>query len=179
LKAFITSTGEPTTQLCVDKLKENGFEVVLLQNSSSLADKLKAIYSLADDDFVRVDGDVIPNNNLTPDVWKYAREGIWWLQFLTFDWFKWDVTHGGVQFIRKEALEALRANIDEALDKERPESYMYRLEALHNPRRCLSHPIVMGLHGYKADVDRVKEVKDRRGQAKNYDFKLTERVNRL
>jgi hypothetical protein len=67
MKAFVTSIGEPTTDLCVWSLERNGFEVVLLNNGSLLADKLKSIYEQATDDFVRIDADVVVNSTFTPE----------------------------------------------------------------------------------------------------------------
>lgn len=61
MKAYVTSIGEPTTDLCVWSLERNGFETVLIQDQTTLAEKLKRIYSEADEDFVRIDADVIVN----------------------------------------------------------------------------------------------------------------------
>lgn len=180
MKAYITSIGEKTTDLCIWSLERNGFEVVLIQNPSSLASKLEEIYNRADDDFIRVDADVVPNKILTPDMARAPlTSSIWWLQFLTYDWFKQDATHGGVQFVKAEALPTLRTHVKEAMDKERPESYLYRLEEFHEPRRCQTHPVVVGIHNYKNDPDRVSETKQRRGQYLDYDFELARRLDEL
>lgn len=179
MRAFITSIGEPTTDLCKWSLERNGFDVHLVVGNTSLASKLETIYALADDDFFRIDADVIPNRALRPDLAKNLDPAIWWLQYMTFDWYKQDVTYGGVQFIRKEALPALREHVHEALELERPESYMFRLKEFHNPRRCISNMMIMGLHGYKNDPVRTKATKERRLQADNYDFELAERINAL
>lgn len=179
MRCYITSIGEPTTKLCVEQLSER-FEVILLENNTTLWEKLKWIYENESEDFVRVDADVVPNKNLTADfVGSLARNDIWWVQFLTFDWFKQDVAHGGVQFIKAEAIPHLRKHIDEAMNKERPESYMYRLGVFHEPRRCESHPIVMGLQNYKNDMERIKATKVRRNQLENYDFELAEKLNAI
>lgn len=179
MRAYVTSIGEPTTKLCVELLSER-FEVILLENKTTLWEKLKYIYEHETEDFVRVDADVVPNKNLTADfVAALARDEMWWLQFLTFDWFKQDVTHGGVQFIKAEAIPHLSKHIDEAMNKERPESYMYRLAVFHEPRRCESHSVVMGLQNYKNDLARIKATKVRRNQLELYDFELAERLNQL
>lgn len=176
--AFVTSIGEPTTDLCQWSLKRNGFEVRCTITKSSLAEKLRVIYDVAEEDFVRVDADVIPNKNLTPDFLKMiSQDHIWWYQFLTFDWFKQDVAHGGVQFIKAETIPHLRKHIQEAMDKERPETYMSRLKVFHNPRRFESHPVVMGLQNYNNDMERVRATKIRREQQSLYDFELAEKIN--
>lgn len=179
MKAIVTSIGEATTDLCVWSLERNGFEVVKYQSWTSLAEKLLDIYHDIDDDFVRVDADVIPNRNLTPAVADNLDPEIWWLQFMTFDWYKQDLAHGGVQLVRKAALPALRANVREALPLERPESWLFRVKEFHNPRRCVTNNKVMGLTNYHNDMSRVKEVKQRREQLANYDFELAERIEKL
>ncbi len=179
MKAFVTSTGEPTTDLCVWSLKRSGFDVVLIQNDTSLAEKLKVIYDMADYNFIRVDADVIPNQNLTEACINYARPEVWWIQFLTFDWYKQDVTHGGVQLIKREAIPYLREKIANSLGLERPETYMFRIPEFHNPRRCESSPVVMGLHGYKNDIEKAYQTKKRRDQLHYYDFDLSRKINEL
>ena|SRR3990167_9511535 len=181
--AVITSIGEPTTELCVWSLKRNGFKVKLIENSgTTLAEKLKLIYATTDENFLRVDADVIVNKSCTPQALRAlsAKAEALWLQFRTYDWFQQDLTWGGVQFIKKKALPILSANIDKFLTAERPETQMYRLEEFNNPRRCVGQDICMGIHGYGIrNVKRVIETKQRRNQYYNYDFELAEKLNKL
>jgi len=177
VKAYVTSIGEPTTELCLWSLERHGIETVLIQDKSSLANKLSMIYEQADDDFIRVDADVIVNRNIRrlPE-----NKDIWWWQFHTYDWFKQDIAWGGVQYYKKETLPILRKHMGEAMHLERPESYLYRLKEFHDPRRCIGDPVIMGLNGYKQDdVARVKYVKTRRKQLDNYDFELSDRISAL
>lgn len=179
--AVITSTGERTTQLCKWSLERNGFQVMLIKDDTSLAEKLDYIYTITEEDFVRIDADIIPNSILTEAaVRSSCPEDIWWVQYQIYDWFQQDTAWGGVQYIRKEALPALRNNIKTFYEAERPESQMYRLDEFHNPRRCKGFPAVMGLHGYGQtieDIERAKQTKARRKQ--EYDWQLFERVERL
>jgi len=179
VKAYVTSVGELTTDLCIWALERNGFHVELIYNeTSSLAEKLQVIYERATDTFLRVDADVIVNRNCTPNL-----KGVnWWTQYMTFDWYKQDRTHGGVQLIGKECISILREKIKDYLreDIDRVESQLYRCEELDYPRRCSSVPIIMGITNYKRlDVDYIKQVKERRGQLNDYDWELTERLNQL
>lgn len=177
MKAYVTSIGEPTTDLCIWSLERQGFEVELIKGDDSLAHKLEYIYSNTDDDFLRVDADVIVNKNIK--LLEFPTKS-WWVQPLTFDWWKQDVTYGGVQLISNKALPALRRNITAHLDAERPETDMSRLPELFNPRRFSSVDILVGLHGYKqSDVNRVIDTKERRGQLGLYDFELAERLNNV
>lgn len=184
MKAFITSIGEDTTNLCRWSLERNGFDVTVLSGSNSLADKLEKIYNNIDEDFVRIDADVVVNKGcneqnirqiLRTDYLKDA----WWVQFQTYDWFQQNVGYGGVQFIKKEALPILRENISKFKQHERPETELTRSYGMYNPRRFESFDKVMGIHNYKNDMKRVKEVKARRNQLDNYDFELANKLEEL
>lgn len=192
MKAIVTSIGERTTGLCKWSLERNGFEVLVINDAgTSLWEKLKWIYENTNESFVRVDADVVPNRHLTTDMFQQMAPGLeftydgrrilpCWVQFKCFGWFSQQVISGGVQLITEEALPTLRKHIDEARDEERPESYMFRLQQFHRPRVCVTVDDVVGIHGYaQDDVERVKEVKARRGQLANYDFELAERLSAL
>lgn len=182
MKAFVTSIGEKTTDLAIWSLERNGFKVTPRTDNFSLAEKLKWIYSQADDDFLRIDADVIVNRNCTPEnLLRYTEslKDAWWVQFQMFDWYQQDVSYGGVQFIRKEALPVLRENIEKFMQHERPETELTRSYGMYNPRRFESYDMVMGMHNYKNDMARVKAVKTRRNQLDNYDFELAERLEEL
>lgn len=183
--AYITSIGEPTTELCMWALERNGFEVKLLERRDSLAKKLETIYEDAQDDFLRVDADIIVNRNMTPgNLRRIERidylQNAWWIQFTTFDWFKQDITHS-MSFVKKEALPALRANIGRFKDNIRPETQVSRIEELHNPRRMETYDKeIMGLHGYGVrDLKPVIKLKANRGQSHLYDFELARKLNEL
>ncbi len=195
ITAIVTSIGEPTTDLCKWSLERSGFKVLVLKDpSTSLWAKLKWIYENTDEDFLRVDADVVPNRTLNPEYLK--KQGYtcncpqdkiassskpWWIQFSCYDWFKQDVMYGGIQFIRKEALPALRAHVDEFEKAYRPETYLYRLEEFTKPlRRCVAVDVVAGLHGFaQNDIERVKATKEQRGQMDNYDFELARSLDEL
>lgn len=179
-KAYVTSIGEPTTDLCVWSLKRNGFEVEVLQNDSSLAVKLAYIYAHASENFLRVDADIIVNRNLTPEFLATLDKNIWWWQFVVYDWYKQDIAHS-MAYISKEALPALRARVNRVLNSLRPETEMSRIPELYNPRRMATHSdTLMGLHGFGiTDIEPVKALKTARGQIENYDFELHERLGAL
>lgn len=178
MKAYVTSIGEPTTELCCWSLTRLGFDVVLVESvATSLWSKLYQIFHYAQGDFLRVDADVIVNKNVLELV---EQKDLIWYQALTYDWHKQDIAHGGVQFIRQEAIEPVKRAIYEAQQKERPESYLYRIEAFHNPRVCGTFEKVCGLNGYgQEDIQRIKQTKERRGQMDNYDFELSEKISKL
>jgi hypothetical protein len=176
-KVYITSIGEPTTELCVWSLERQGFEVELLINPRSLWSKLKTIFENVDDDFLRVDADVVVNKNILELV---KQRDLLWYQSLTFDWYKQDITHGGIQFIRKEAIPLIKSHIQQAQREERPETYLSRIPELHNPRTFGTFEKICGLNGYhQNDYKRVMKVKANRRQSANYDFELAKRLDEL
>jgi len=175
--ACVTSIGEATTDLCVWSLERQGFEVRLYKSDTSLWAKLRDIYRDMDEDFLRVDADVICNGNVLQ---LTQLSDAWWYQGMVFEWFRMDLGHGGVQFIRKECLPALREHVGEAEQLERPESYMSRLAEFHNPRRFQSFEKVCGIHGYgQTDIKRIRETKNRRGQHGDYDWDLAAKIEAL
>lgn len=174
--AYVTSIGEPTTELCIWSLERQGFDVELVKSNDRLSDKLQFIYNDTDDDFLRVDADVIVNRKVKL---LELSKNAWWVQALCFDMYKQDVMYGGVQLIGKECLPALRKHIPRQLQAERPETAMSRLEEFYKPRRFVSVDLICGIHGYKNDVARAKETKERREQSADYDFELAERLLEL
>lgn len=183
MKAFVTSIGEPTTDLCVWSLERNGFDVEILLDKSTLAEKLAQIYKIANADFIRIDADIIVNRNLTPDLlYMLANEDddIWWWQFTAFDWYKQDLAHC-MAYIRPQALPALRANIGRFKDHIRPETEISRIQDLYNPRRMATYKEeIMGIHGYGIkDTKPVMKLKASRGQSHLYDFELSSELDRL
>lgn len=175
MKAFVTSIGESTTELCVWSLERQGFDVELILNpETTLAHKLEEIYNLADDNFLRVDADIVVTNKVKLlDLPK----DIWWVQAQCFDMHAQDIIYGGIQMISKEALPALRKHIINQQSAERPETAMYRLEEFYKPRRCQSVDLICGIHSFgKQDMQRIQATKARRGQSANYDFELANKM---
>lgn len=180
--AYVTSMNEPTTALCKKRLEKNGFQVFVLNENETLAEKLKRIYNAnIKGSFLRVDADIIVNKHMTPELLdSLYNPDIWWWQFITFDWYKQDVSNS-MAFISEEALPALRANIDKHLYSLRPETDMSRLKEFNNPRRFKTYTKqIMGIHGYGIkDIEPVKKLKKARGQYDQYDFELAKELNRL
>ena len=180
--AYVTSIGEPTTELCIWALERNGYDVVIFRSDNSLWQKLSDIYETAVADFNRVDADVIVHRNLHPErrTGSQKDQHIWCWQLLVFDWYKQDVGHS-MAFINKAALPSLRANIDRFKLSLRPETEVSRIPELHNPRRMITYDHqIMGIHGFGInDLSDVKRLKEARNQMDNYDFELVERLNAL
>lgn len=185
MKAFVTSIGEKTTELCIWALERNGFDVELVQAQGTLAGKLEYIYSNTDNDFVRVDADVIVNRTLQEDRIKSdlaLYPEAWWLQYQTYGWFQQNLIYGGVQIIKKEILPILRLRIREVARIDRPETALSRMPELYNPRRFDSHNACVGIHGFgqsPQDIERVVRQKKQRNYFNDYDFELAEKLAAL
>lgn len=185
MKAYVTSIGEPTTELCCWALERNGFSPWVIAGESSLNDKLKDIYLLADQedqDFIRIDADVIVNKNFTPKLMATLAQNqydIWWWQFKVFDLLKLDSAHS-IGYIRKEAIKDLVDNLAIMEYTNRPETEMSRIKQFYSPRRFDTYEDkLMGVHGLKADLDRVKLSKRLRNQQDLFDFDMAERIQAL
>lgn len=179
MRAYVTSIGERTMELCEWSLKRNGFDVTLLKSDSNLWSKLKDIYNQADEDFVRIDADVVVNRSFTPESLNLYQGDVWWWQFQCFDWFKQDLGYGGVQYIREQAIPHLRDNVDKFIDAERPETELSRIKEFYEPRRFESVETVAGLNNYRNDMKRVMKTKSNRGQLNDFDWELAEKLNEL
>lgn len=173
MKCYIFSIGEKTTDLCCELMREYGFEVILYQDQTSLWEKLKRFYTEAletkDDVFVRVDADIIPNKN----VLKLSSIG--WTCASGYDWYKQDTGAISVHMMTRPIIEECLKHIEEARDKLRPETHLWRLPTVNEWTHVASE-LNCGLHGYgqKDQRERIKSLKQSRNQ--EYDWSLLERI---
>lgn len=175
MKAFLFSIGEPTAELSEWSLERQGFDVTVVYNpDTSLSSKLKWLYNHVDEDFIRVDADVICNLNLMK---LEPHDNCWWHCAYGWDWNKMDIGSISVHWVKQEALPYLRKGILRFENAERPETELSRIEEFMNPRRYETYNVMCGIHGWgQRDINRVKETKLRRGQ-EDYDFELVEKLN--
>lgn len=184
MKAYVTTIGEKTTDLCCWQLERLGFEVIKLDVIESWWEKYQRFINTANEDCIRIDADVIPNQELA-DFAKRVEQGILskhWLmaQFNTYDFYKNKVGITSPVFYRQEALAIIRRNLIK-LDPGRPEASAWRLDEI-NPNRNLTSPLVVGFHGFFQDkpaIERAKVNKISRRQNSDYDWTFVERVNDL
>lgn len=175
MKAIVFSIGEKTTPLCAELMERYGFDVEVWQDDSPLWRKLERLYDL-DEDLVRVDADIIPNEEVT---YLPRQTNYWWLCASGWDWYANAVRPISIHFIKRQALAVGRKHIKGASGESRPETYIWRKPEMFNPRRCKVIDGVMGLHGYgqKDFRDRIKNQKSTREQY--YDWDLVERIEAL
>ena len=179
MKIYVTSIGEPTTEICCWQLKRLGFEVILLDETEDWAEKYKKFVSMADDDCFRVDADVIVNEN----IWKMldCNEDNKWLmiQSYGYDFYRNNIRVTSPIFYSKKALEIIRKNIDK-IDKNRPETSAWRFSEI-NPltKTC---DFIVGMHGFfqgRKEFKRALKNKEERKQIEEFDFELADRLLNL
>lgn len=177
MKAFVTSIGEKTTEICCEQLNRFGFEVVLLDGRESWLNKYKLFINTAKEECVRVDADIIPNRNIRQI--GIENKEIPMIQHKLFDLYKNNVTIGGVILYRKKALDMIRVNIDK-LEIGRTETMAFR----NNNVTSITSDLIVGMHGfYQNDetMEIAKKNKIARGQIEeyHYDFDLAFRLKNL
>lgn len=170
MRAFVFSIGESTTELCVEQLEKFGFDVVLWQDSTPLWKKLYKLYWQPDEEIVRVDADIIPNENILELI--NIDDDCWWHCASGWDLYKNDIAPISIHYMKQEALVAARDYISRGKDELRPETYVWRSRPFMQPRRCEVVPLVCGIHGYgqKDQAERIKTMKSLRNQPYDWDF---------
>lgn len=181
MKAFVFSIGEPTTDLCVWSLKRQGMEVVLMHDEkTTLWQKLKDLYQTKEEELLRVDADIIVNNNLNAYLKWSKGSPYWWTKPKGWGWYSQNLIPISVTHMKRPALDVCREKIDLGEHELRPETRMWRLPEFHNPRVCEHSDIPVGIHGYGQDegnIRRVHAMKDLRHQ--EYDWELFEAIDKL
>jgi len=178
--AYVTSVGEKTTQICVDQLKSFGFDVVLLDGVESWPNKYRRFINEAREDCIRVDADVIVNENIGVAIMKVIDRDVLMSQFSVYDFYKNNTSVGNPVYYTKKALEIIREHIKE-IDDRRPEASAWRLKEINEYTITIESEIV-GLHGFGQDdetVARARKNKENRGQIDMYNFDLVGRLRKL
>lgn len=181
MKAYVFSIGENTTDLCMELLQDMGFETILYFDGTTLWDKLKRFYTEAlettDNDFIRIDADIIPNKGVL-DLVKLNDNCLWHCG-VGWDWYKQRRDTISIHHMKREAIEKCLQNIEGAKREIRPETYLWRIEEFHWPRVCHQVDISCGIHGYgqKDQRERIKQLKHLRNQ--DYDWDLVEKIEAL
>lgn len=179
MKIWVFSIGEPTTELCCELLRKYGFEVILLQDNTSLWDKLKRFYTEAlaskDGRVMRIDADIIPYEAVKD---MNFTELASWTCASGLDWYKQGEGAISIHLMSRKAIELCLANIDSAKDKNRPESHLWRLQDI-NKLTGINKQHIYGIHGYgqQEHRERIKELKLSRGQV--YNWELVEQMEKL
>lgn len=176
MKAFVTSVGEKTTDICVSQLRKHGFDVILLDKKEPWIEKYKDFIRRAaalKEDVLRIDADIIPTASIAkvPSI-AGVFHSAYMIQFQVFDFYKFDI-HMGMPIIYKKAGLSEMVKVLDHIKTGRPETEMSRLPIIND--WMVSCPVVMGAHGFfqdKETMDRAFDNKLQRGQLGQYDFSL-------
>ncbi len=177
MKAYVTSIGEKTTDICVRQLKRYGFDVVLLDKKEPWIEKYKNfIDKTPREDCLRVDADVVVNKHIK-EVFNVANlEDILMAQFSLYDLYQNDIFVGQPVLYKKASFKIIQDNFWK-LQQNRPEATAWRLEDINHS--TFSSPQIVGMHGFFQDeqtVTRAIKNKEDRHQMGRYDFQLVKEL---
>lgn len=178
MKAYVTSIGEWTTEICCEQLRRFGFEVVLLDGVEPWWDKYQKFIKMADEGCLRIDADVIVNENIR-DIFKALTLGALMIQCKGYDFYRNDIGIISPIYYSERALKIIKENLD-YLSPQRPEATAWRLPEI-NPFTATCD-LVIGMHGFFQDrtaFDRALKNKTDRKQIEGYDFELADKLLKL
>lgn len=179
MKAVVTSYGEKTTGICIKQLEKFGFDVIVFDQPMSWPDKYNLFINTINEDCLRVDADIIVNENVKK-VGKDLPERFWCETYCLYDLYRNGLYIGSPIFYTKRGIEAIRENLDK-IQRLRPEASAWRLKKT-NPHKRVNTELIVGMHGFFQDKNtriRAKENKIKRGQDPIFDFDLVERLHSL
>lgn len=189
MKAYLTSIGEATTQICKDQLERFGFEVVLLDGKEPWIDKYRKFIEIGSEAYencIRIDADVIPNAGIKAvfdDIpyWEniLSNGPVLMAQWNCYDFYRNGVGVCSPVYYSKEALLIIREDWSE-LDKRRPEATAWRIKRINEYTQTGN--AIVGMHGFfqdKGHLDRHLENKIERKQMEEYDFDLAQRLLKI
>jgi len=153
MKAFVTTIGERTTQLCINQLCKFGFEIFVLDLEEPWIDKYKRFIAMASEDCIKIDADIIVNKNvglMGCDI----KDGEYAIAHSYYDLYQNDLSTGGPIFYTKKAIDIIKQNFDK-LSMARPETSAMRLPEMrgHVGRRN----VCIGTHGIGQDNETIKK----------------------
>lgn len=155
MKAYVTSIGERTTEICVRELQRVGFEVELLDLPIPWHEKYMAFLTMAKMEgkpCIRVDADVIVNDNIRV-MKNMPMTKMLMAQCQVFDLHKNDLHWGGPIYYSPESFDIILGSFRK-LERSRPETSAWRLPKING--RTMSVPDVVGMHGFYQDLDTIK-----------------------
>lgn len=176
MKAYLTTIGERTTDICAEQLKRFGFDVQILDGAMPWAQKYKQFIETADEDCLRIDADVIINKNINILIAALESKTGYVIQGFTYDFYRNNIGVTTPILYSKTALALIRQSWDK-IGLLRPEANACRLPGLSG--RIYTSPAIVGMHGFFQDVEHLKmaqENKVQRGQIAEYDFELANKL---
>ncbi len=169
MKAYLTTIGEPTTNIARFQLDKLGFEVILMDVKEPWIQKYTRFIEQANENCLRVDADVVVNRHIL-DCLRLGDDVM--AQFSCYDFYRNDIHASWPIYYGKNILNILKQNI-EKLEIARPEASAWRLPEIQP--HTVTFEGCYGSHGIGADkdmIDRAIDNKIKRGQMDEYDFAL-------
>lgn len=179
MKAYVTSTGEKTTQICCDQLKQFGFDVVLLDAQESWINKYNKFIATADEDCLRIDADIITSEEIFNQCKKAKQSEALITSFALYDLYRNGVYYGSPLFYKKEAVAMIRSK-KSMLHPNEPERSACRMDMFGG--RVENVPVIVGMHGFfqkSEHIDRARKNKIDRKQDALFDFGLVNKLMNL
>lgn len=186
MKAYLTTVGETTTNLCIEQLHKLGFEVIVLDGVEPWAEKYKRFIQLAakeNEICVRIDADIIPNRKLAEegrDAWMLKEDRPAMYQCAYWDFYKNDIGIGNPVFYNPQAIQIILEHLH-LIDEGRPETWASRLPQI-NPNLHNGQTLV-GIHGFAQDEETMLRAQhhkvSRRQLDQGYDFNLAFKMANL
>lgn len=177
MNAYLTSIGEKTTEIAKEQLERYGFNVIVLGGEEKWYDKYKRFVFLAYENCIRIDADVIVNENIKE--FQDFGDRFMIQQALTYDFYRNDLGITSPVYYTKGALRLIRKNWDK-VSRDRPEASACRIPEI-NPFK-FTNELIVGIHGFfqkGEDLERHKQHKIERKQMEQYDFELAEKLLKL
>ena len=139
MKAYLTTIGEPTTDLCKSQLEKLGFEVVVIDGMETWEVKYKRFIDMANEDCLRIDADVILFNDFKLPKFK----GIVMAQFQVVDFNKFKIHTGQPVYYSKGLLDIAKTL---PVSAHRPETSMWRRPEIIKYTKTIKE--VVGIHDF-------------------------------
>lgn len=168
MRAYLTSIGERTTRVCYEQLERFGFDVILLDKREEWVDKYKSFIRLANEDCIRIDADIIPNESIK----RVGGENYGLITYMTYDLYRNNIGVSSPVFYKKRIIDILKKRIKD-IPTSRPEANASRFPEI-NPDKYNSN-LIIGMHGFFQDKEtraRAERNKIERKQIVYYDFNL-------
>lgn len=139
MRAYLTSIGEKTTNICKWQLELLGFDVVMIEGIEPWHIKYKRFIDLADEDCLRIDADIILFNDF-----KIAEmPEIVMAQWQVVDYKKFVIHTGQPIYYSKKLLEIAKKM---PISQDRPETSMWRMPEIIKYTKTIKE--VVGLHQF-------------------------------
>lgn len=151
-RVYIFSTFERTEELCVYCWKKLGHNVVVMRGPQPFAEKLREFYSQAyasgDEVVIRTDADLM-TFKFDSMLVRMSETGLWWGASYMWCHLRRMFAGGAPHVLTREFISFARNLPLNAYQTMKPESTIWEMKELRDPRRCASLNIITSLHDFE------------------------------